>query len=169
LFSPIRDQIQAIMATGAQDPDHLAACNVLLDATTAIEAQVGSLQDSHQQELATIKAEAQEAHTALQANYQQEQQRANEGWAKVEATTAAYKTAILAANPDVPAELIETGSVEAINASLTKAKTIVEKVRAQEAAAAASATMPTGAPARSQIDFSTMSANDKIKAGLAAH
>lgn len=78
-----------------------------------------------------------------------------------------YRASLVAANPEIPQEMIAGEAIADIDISLEKAKALVEKVasslerRREEEARATS--IPTGTPERSSPDFSSMSAREKIE------
>lgn len=85
-----------------------------------------------------------------------------------------YKSLVLAVNPAIPEELIQGSTIADIDASLEKAKDIVEKVKASILSASAQAdqaqtqtvTIPPGAPPRSGQDVNSLSSTEKIRLGL---
>ncbi len=79
---------------------------------------------------------------------------------------AGYKTAVAAANPLVPADLIKGDSIEAINASVGSARAVVEQVKAAIAAGAAASRVPAGAPAREGPALDNMTPREKIQYAL---
>ena len=76
---------------------------------------------------------------------------------------ASYKTVVVQANPEVIDELINGGTIEAINESLSKAKDLVSKVRQGVEAEISSAKIPAGAPERTSPDLSALSPREKIQ------
>ena len=72
-----------------------------------------------------------------------------------------YRDQVLAANPEVPAELVSGDTVEQVDASLEQARALVDNVKQHLADR-----VPAGAPARRGIDTSSMSPGDKITYGL---
>ncbi|MBI4330428.1 MAG: hypothetical protein HY673_04000 [Chloroflexi bacterium] len=79
-----------------------------------------------------------------------------------EATTR-YRGLVLALHPEIPPELIAGASLAEIDASVDKASALVEKIRAS---ILRRGSVPAGSPARSAVDWSSLSARDKIKAGI---
>ncbi len=77
-------------------------------------------------------------------------------------TVASYKAMAIQANPEVIEELISGDTVEAINESLKRAKTLVTRVRQGLEAEIASAKVPAGAPIRTPPDLSALSPREKI-------
>jgi predicted RNase H-like nuclease (RuvC/YqgF family) len=74
-----------------------------------------------------------------------------------------YKSMVIEANPEVPPELITGDTIDAVNDSLAKAKTLVNKVRQGLEAEVIKARVPAGAPVRTLPDFSALSAREKIQ------
>ena len=73
-----------------------------------------------------------------------------------------YRTLVIQSNPEVPEELITGDTIEAINESLEKAKTLVSRVRQGLETEIASAKVPAGAPIRTPPDLSALSPREKI-------
>jgi septal ring factor EnvC (AmiA/AmiB activator) len=76
---------------------------------------------------------------------------------------AAYKEMAVQANPDLPAELITGDTIDAAKESVKNARAIVDKVRQEMEAEAAKTRVPAGAPQRAPVDFSGLSAREKIQ------
>jgi len=81
-----------------------------------------------------------------------------------------YRASLVAANPEIPQEMIAGEAIADIDISLEEAKALVEKVASslerrqeEEARATLLGRVPTGAPERSSPDFSSMSAREKIE------
>ena len=106
---------------------------------------------------------------------------------ELSSTVSRYRLALLDASPDVPGDLVAGESAEELEASLAKAKGVVEQVRSRllegmESASRGADTsddadisqqdnvggrIPAGAPTRSMDDGSAdLSARDKIALGL---
>lgn len=81
-------------------------------------------------------------------------------------SVAKYRTLVLAGVPEIPEELVQGSTVEEINASLTKAQEMVERVTRQIEAQRAKERVPAGAPARMPPDLSALSPRDKIAYAL---
>lgn len=81
--------------------------------------------------------------------------------------TARYREALLAAAPDVPEEMVTGATPEEVEASLIRARQVVERIRSHIESQMAEQRVPTGAPIRSGADLSTLSPQDKIAYGLA--
>jgi uncharacterized coiled-coil protein SlyX len=79
---------------------------------------------------------------------------------------AGYRSLVLQANPEVLDELIARDTVESINTSLNKAKTLVTRVRKGLETEITLTRVPAGAPERSSLDLSALSAREKIQRAL---
>jgi len=76
---------------------------------------------------------------------------------------ANYKAMVVKTNPELIEELVTGDTIEAINESLSKAKTLVSKVRQGVEAEISLAKFPAGAPERTPPDLSALSPREKIK------
>lgn len=94
--------------------------------------------------------------------------------AQTAAALAAYRTKALELEPELPPDLVAGASIEELDASLGRARGIVENVRSrvQSTVGPSSPPLPTsagGAERRPRtVDTSSMSATEKIAAGLEA-
>ena len=75
----------------------------------------------------------------------------------------AYKGLVIQASPGLAPELITGEAVDEVNASLEKAKGVIEVVRKSLEAERAGAKVPAGAPPRTLPDLSSLSPIEKIK------
>jgi chromosome segregation ATPase len=80
--------------------------------------------------------------------------------------TAKYLDAVRLANPTIPQDIITGDTIEDIDASLAKATTIAESVKANLEAQAKEARVPAGAPPRTEISVEGLSPREKIAAGI---
>ena len=78
----------------------------------------------------------------------------------------AYRAALLDAEPGLPADLVAGDTIEELQASHVRARQIVEQVRGRLEERALMERTPSGAPARSDVDVSTLSPEEKIRLGL---
>jgi len=76
---------------------------------------------------------------------------------------AGYKAMVVEANPEVLEELITSDTIESINESLKKAKTLVSRVRQGLETEISGAKIPAGAPPRTPPDLSALSPREKIQ------
>jgi hypothetical protein len=77
-----------------------------------------------------------------------------------------YRELVIAANPELPVELIGGETVAVLNESLIKAKGLVGRVRQVIEAESAKSRVPAGAPGRTAADINTLSAREKIARGI---
>lgn len=80
---------------------------------------------------------------------------------------ARYREAVLAAEPDLPPEMVRGESIEDVDASIAAARTMVARVRERvEARRPSERGFPAGAPARESSARGHLTARQKIAAGL---
>ena len=87
--------------------------------------------------------------------------------ARLRDATSRYREAVLAAEPWLTPDLVAGETVEEIDAALERARTIAVRLREDAAAQLQAARVPVGAPARGGPDVSRMTAEEKIRYGLA--
>jgi hypothetical protein len=127
-------------------------------ARAAVEASLAE-KDGRIVELEASLSEAKQAAESLRA----------EGLATSEArdrAVAKYLDAVRVANPTIPQDIITGDTIEDIDASLAKAATIAESVKANLEAQAREARVPAGAPTRTEISAEGLSPREKIAAGI---
>ena len=132
-----KDRVAELEGLVAQKDKELAKANACL-----IELE---------QEVATLKqamAESEEKLTAISHSLTE--------------AVDGYRILVIQSNPEVPEELITGDTIEAINESLEKAKTLVTRVRQGLETEIASAKVPAGAPIRTPPDLSALSPREKI-------
>ena len=78
-----------------------------------------------------------------------------------------YRDALLAAAPDVPPDLVTGATADELDASMQKARQLVERIRSQAQTQTPAARVPAGAPVRSTADLSSLSPQEKIAHALA--
>ncbi len=76
---------------------------------------------------------------------------------------ASYKTLVMEANPEIPADLIAGDTIEAINESLENARALIDRVKQGIEAEASRTKVPAGAPQRVPLDLSVLSPREKIQ------
>jgi uncharacterized coiled-coil protein SlyX len=81
-------------------------------------------------------------------------------------TVARYRDMVIQANPGVLEELVGGDGVEAVDASLQKAKNLIGKVREGLEAEVSLGRVPAGAPERRPPDLSALSPREKIQYGI---
>lgn len=124
------------------------------------------------EELADREARALEM-TESMATLRHDVEAARQEAARVRETAAAearrlaerYRAALLAAAPEVPAELVQGASVEDLDRSIATAREMVTRVREQVQAQAA-ARVPAGSPVRG-TEIGALSPAEKIRLGVA--
>ncbi|MGD0779168.1 MAG: hypothetical protein ABR954_00055 [Dehalococcoidales bacterium] len=79
------------------------------------------------------------------------------------AAVTAYKDLVIQVNPGLVDEMIKGNSIGEINESVKSAQALVEKVKQHVAAESARVRVPAGAPQRTPLDLSALSAREKIK------
>lgn len=77
-----------------------------------------------------------------------------------------YRTAVLEAAPGVPEELVTGETVDEIDASLSRARDMVSRVKQELEARTAAESVPTGSPPRQALDPATLSPAAKIQHAL---
>jgi hypothetical protein len=145
---------------------------------TEVEALTRKLGE-RDQAFAPLKAELEQTKQALAAKTQETDAAASSARAAVESAaaltaaltdaTAKYQALLVQTNPEIPADLIKGSTVAEIDASLASAKTIVQKVKESIEAQDKATPIPAGAPPRQAPDLESLSATEKIKAGLLQH
>ncbi|MBI2852449.1 MAG: hypothetical protein HYX84_05060 [Chloroflexi bacterium] len=116
----------------------------LTGATARIAELEGSL-SSRETEIASLKQERAGLELALAG------------------AVANYRALVLQANPGIVEELVSGDTVEAIDASLAKAKALLGKVKQGLAAELSMLRVPVGAPERTLPDVSGLSPREKIQ------
>lgn len=76
---------------------------------------------------------------------------------------ASYKAMVVKANPEVLEELITGDTVESIDDSLNKAKTLIGRVKQGLEVKISAIKIPAGAPQRTSADLSSLSPREKIQ------
>jgi len=79
---------------------------------------------------------------------------------------AKYLDAVKLTNAHLPPDVIAGSTIEEIDASLAKAKSIAESVKKVLEAQAKEARVPAGAPTRGEISLEGLSPREKIAAGI---
>ena len=119
--------------------------------------------------LAQLEAAMEEQRQALTAREEEVQRSGQEAVALREPLGSAvgrYREMVLAKAPEVPVELVRGETIEEIDASLTAAQAVVDRVKKQIEAQAAAERVPAGAPARTPPDLSGLSPREKIAYAL---
>lgn len=156
--------------------EQLAAAHADVDRLQARLAESEALAADRQRESADLKRQLETSKQALVASDAVAQSHAVEAQTlqasleaangQVSEAVARYRSAVLAREPDLPADLIAGETVEAIDAALTQARQTVAQVRQHLEQQAQALRVPPGAPARAGPDVSSLSPADKIRLGL---
>jgi len=160
----------------APEPEDLEAIKAQLEeekeAKAAAEAALAE-KDTH---IAELQAEG-EALRAERSNLQVSLGEATQGSEAAAAeleqvkeansrAVAKYLDAVRATNPTIPQDIITGDTIEEIDASLAKAQTIAESVKASLEAQAKETRVPAGAPPRGEISTEGLTPREKIAAGI---
>lgn len=79
---------------------------------------------------------------------------------------ARYRSLLMAQAPEVPEDLVQGETVDAVEESFTRARALVERVRRQVEAALQRERVGGGAPPRRGIDLDALPPSEKIRLGL---
>jgi chromosome segregation ATPase len=147
---------------GASNPEALAAITAQLReeqaARAAIEATLAQ-KDARIAELETSLTEAKQAGEAAAAELTHVKEAHGKAVAK-------YLGAIRIANPAIPQDVISGATIDEIDASLARAASIADSVKASLEAQAKQTRVPAGAPQRGEISLEGLSPREKIAAGI---
>jgi chromosome segregation ATPase len=150
-------------SNGASNAEDLAAIKAELEeekkAKAAIEAAIAK-KDTLIAALQTQLSEAKKGSEATATELTQVKE------AQAKAVSKYLEVARLA-NPSLPPDVIAGSTIEEIDASLAKAKTIAESVKKVLEAQAKEAKVPAGAPTRGEISIEGLTPREKIAAGVA--
>jgi chromosome segregation ATPase len=137
----------------------------LVDAQTQYEHRIIVLEETLSQRdarIGDVEAALEQRESALR----EREEEFEEVGAQLAQAVAVYRTSLLAAEPEIPEEMVQGSTVEEIEESLARARQMVEQVRTQLEAQASQERVPFGAPMRSAPDLSGLSPQEKILLGL---
>jgi predicted nucleic acid-binding Zn-ribbon protein len=146
----------------APTPEDLEAIKAQLEEEQKAKAAAEAALAEKDTRIAALEAELSEAKTGSEAA-------AAELASVKEAhgqAVAKYLDAVRLANPTIPQDIIAGDTIEDIDASLAKATTIAESVKASLEAQAKGAKVPAGAPPRGEISLEGLTPREKIAAGI---
>ena len=160
----------------APEPEDLEAIRAELEEEKKAKAAAEASLAEKDTRIAELQAEG-EALRAEQSNLQASLSEATQGSEAVAAELASvketraqavskYLDAVRLANPAIPRDIIAGDTIEDIDASLAKATTIAESVRANLEAQAKETRVPAGAPPRGGISLEGLTPREKIAAGI---
>ena len=125
-------------------------------------AELESLVAQKDEALANVSARVTELEQAL-AQSEEALTVTNDSLAEA---VASYQAMVTKANPEVPEEMISSGSIEAVNRSLEEAKSLISHVKQGLEAEIQANRVPVGAPQRTLPDLSALSQREKIQYGV---
>ena len=111
-------------------------------------------------------AAASDAATAFDADVTAMRDELERADARLRDATESYRALVLDAEPWI-ADALEGDTVEALEASVVRARAVAARVRADALSQAQASRVPAGAPARGAPDVSHMTPEQKIRYGLA--
>jgi chromosome segregation ATPase len=129
-----------------------ARAQTAIDESARLQVELAAANDA----VAAFDADAASLRTMLEESEQRTRDAA-----------ARYRDLAARVEPTIPADLIAGDTIEAIDASIAKARELAASVRAHIEAQAQAARVPAGAPQRSLPDVSGMTPEQKIRHGLA--
>lgn len=136
--------------TGAQTPPEV----IISDLEVRLAEKDGAL------------GEANRRIVELEANIRELDGKLSESTKEVGRAVSGYRTLVVKANPGLVAELVEGESIEAIDASVEKARNLIVRVRRGIEEEAARSRVPSGAPPRGTADFAALTPREKIQHGI---
>jgi septation ring formation regulator EzrA len=153
--APTPEDLEAIKAELEEEKEAKAAAEAALAekdrALSAMSARQAALEASLSEAKQGSEAAAAELASVKEANSQ---------------AVAKYLDAVRAANPTIPQDIIAGDTIEDIDASVEKALSIAESVKASLEAQAKEAKVPAGAPPRGEISLEGLTPREKIAAGI---
>jgi hypothetical protein len=147
---------------GASTPEDLAAIKAELEEEKKAKAAAEAALADKAKRIAELEASVNVVSQASEAA-------ATELAQVKEAHTKAvskYLEAARALNPTIPKDVIAGGTIEEIDASVQKAMSIADAIKATLEAKAKEARVPAGAPTRGEISLEGLSPREKIAAGI---
>jgi hypothetical protein len=141
-----------------QDPNAADAAELTTQLAEA-RAEAAVLRE----ELEHTSAARQDANAAADALHEQLDAAAG----RMREAASRYRELALRSEPALPADLISGEDVEGVAASVEAAREMVGRVRSHIESQASASRVPVGAPERRGIDLGALSAEQKIRYGLA--
>ncbi len=123
-----------------------------------LEAQVGQLSGSLEEREASIQK--------LTSDLEERGSVVSRLQEQLASAVDKYRDALLSSAPEVPQELVQGQTIGELDVSMAQARQMVERIRNQIEAQAASERVPAGAPLRSGPDVSALSPAEKIAYAL---
>ncbi len=122
---------------------------------STLQSSQASQEEAHRQALEQARADLEATKTEREALS-----------AGLSAAVGKYRALVLSTNPGIPVALIQGEDIEALEASLEKARGVVDQVKDSLQAQAQAAPVPAGAPARTGPETEALSSTEKIKFAL---
>jgi len=157
-----RAEVERLQAAAA---DSQAQALHFQEQSTQVRQQLTAAQaelDTERERLEGLNGEL----STVQATLSAAQGENQELHARLQAAAGKYREALLAAAPELPAELVDGGSIEEVEASLEQARQTVRQVRDRLESQAQAGRVPMGSPPRGAPDLSSLSPVEKIRLGL---
>jgi len=152
-----------------ETPETLEAIKAQLEEERQAKATAEAALAEKDTRIAALEASLSEAKQLSDALHEKGEAAAAELDQVKEANTQAiskYLDAVRLANPAIPQDIIAGDTIEDIDASLAKAATIAESVKANLEAQAKETRVPAGAPTRGEISLEGLTPREKIAAGI---
>lgn len=150
-------------------PDELGELKARLEAEQQAKAAFEAMLAEKDSQISQLSAEVDRLTAdveALKGESDKAAQTVTQLQGELAQATVKYRDLIAATNPAIPADLITGSTIEEIDASVVKAKALVEKVKAGIEAEAKAAEVPAGAPARTTVIPEGLSTREKLRYGL---
>ncbi len=126
------------------------------------------LSEDERAELEAVAAAEDELHDALEDALTETQRELEAQREATRAAVARYREALLAAEPDLPPDLVAGDTIEAVDASIASARQTVARIRERLTTSTATGArgFPVGSPARGTRGSRGLTSAEKIAAGL---
>ena len=154
---------------GASTPDEIEAIKASLEEEKALRAAVELALDEKDARIAQLEADINQVTETLNGKTVELEEAATKLTNVSSVLTDAvskYLSVTRTSNPSVPADIITGDTVEEINQSLDKGRSIVATVRETIETEVAAGIVPAGAPVRGEVGLEGMTAREKISAGI---
>ena len=154
---------------GDSTPDELEAIKASLEEEKALRAAVELAMEEKDARIVELEAEITQVTETLNGKTV-EMEEATTKLSNVSSVlgdaVSKYLEVTRTSNPAVPADIITGDTIEEINQSLDKGRSIVATVKKTIETEAAAGTVPAGAPERGEVGLEGMTAREKISAGI---
>jgi len=164
-----KDTIEQADANGAPTAEDLAAIKAQLEAETQAKAELEASIAGKDTRIGELESELSEAKSESEAKQADLEAKVSElaQFSDVMVTAVdKYREALITAHPEVPQDLIQGDSIEALFASVEKGQGVVSQVKANLEAETVATRVPAGAPVSTGPNLEGLSAREKIAAGV---